>query len=537
MHLPRDMANLPPKLLRRLLMGSSGRLHLHATAKAALKYVREPGDLFSRIGGDLLLTAWGENPFDGNCAAAIATLGDKLPRMDTNLLPVIKSVLAHWRPDVTPEAQAAMAGEPDEQAEFLRSQVKRAPRNLFWRHHVYELCRITGDWSLLTSTAENRAMPVELAPLFDFASANALLASGEPVTAAGMYRRCALKLPLPIVQERLTTALLRSGNVQAGAEGVRQCAEARPWNVGLWLRLHDLIEGVAQEAAAPQGRTAILAYSWNKAADLAETLDSLETSLLDDVIVRVLDNGSDDDTAEVVRRFADRFGADRAELVSLPVNVGAPAARNWLMHLPDVQSCDYAAYIDDDVFLPSDWLLRLGAAARRYPDAAVWGCKVVDHAGPSRVQCGEHHLSSEHAERETSLMSTIMLQDGDFGQADYLRPCASVTGCVHLFRTDRLLEGGGFDLRFSPTQYDDLERDLRMVHEGGYAVYQGFLSIRHKRSSGKLSDAGRPESMGAAANLCKLMAKYSSEDFERMADAMDRATLEDFQRKTLKLTG
>ena len=49
----------------------------------------------------------------------------------------------------------------------------------------------------------------------------------------------------------------------------------------------------------------------------------------------------------------------------------APAARNWLMHLPEVREACWAAYIDDDIHLPPDWLPRLGAAAARYPEAGA----------------------------------------------------------------------------------------------------------------------------------------------------------------------
>ncbi|MBU4379503.1 MAG: glycosyltransferase family 2 protein, partial [Proteobacteria bacterium] len=174
---------------------------------------------------------------------------------------------------------------------------------------------------------------------------------------------------------------------------------------------------------------------------------------------------------------------------------------------------------------------RLGCAVGRYPEAGVWGCKVVEFDGPARVQCGEHNLTPDPAGRERALMAPLMLQEADFGQADYIRPCASVTGCVHLFRTARLLKTGPFDLRFSPTQYDDLERDLRMVLGGGHAVYQGFLAIPHRRVSGAQSDVGGVQSAGATANMHKLMGKYAPEEFERMAGLMDRVLLADVTGK------
>ena len=449
MHPSFDFATLPADLLRPLLLGFSGRPHLHGLAGTALGHSAGPGDPFARIAGDALLSAWGENPLDANCAAAVAGHMDRTGPVRNALLPVIKSMLAHWVPEVTPEAELALAGEPPEQLAFLRDRLRHAPRNLFWWHHLYEYCRITGHWTALTDSLAGVTPPAELAGVFSLASANALLAAGDPA-AAGMFRELAGTLPLPVAEERLVTALLRSGNRDDARGLLQKCAQRRPWNAGLWLRLHELAVGGADALCPVPGRVMVLAYSWNKADDLAATLDSLLASDLGDVRVRVLDNGSTDHTDEVVHRFADRFGTDRAKSVTMPVNVGAPAARNWLMALPETRDSDFTAFIDDDISLPPDWMNRLGAAVQRYPDAGGWGCKVVDFDGPARVQCGEHNLTPDPEERRQTLMSTIMLQDADFGQADYIRPCASVTGCVHLFRTDRLLENGPFDLRFSP---------------------------------------------------------------------------------------
>lgn len=530
MSLPLDFSTLPADLLRHLLLGFSGRLHLHATAAIALRHSTQRGDIFSRIGADALLTAWGENPLDGNCVAGLVGAMDKLPPLPQNLLPIIKSIVVHWKPEVTPEIQAALAGEYDGQLALLSKRIQEAPRNLFWWHHLYELCRMTGRWKPLVRTLQQAVAPVGLEPVFGYAMANGVFALGDMKVAAGLYGQAAA-LPLPIIMERRAAAWLGSGQQDKGAALLAECAGERPWHTGLVLRLYELAAGGAGDIKPVVGNVMVLGYSWNKAEDLGATLDSLAMSDLGEAQIRILDNGSTDETRAVIDRFADRLGSGVVEAISLPVNVGAPAARNWLMELSEVRQSDYVAYIDDDISLPGEWLGRLGAAVDRYPDAGVWGCKVVNHGGPARMQCGEHNLTPLVEERRKTLMSTIMLQDGDFGQADYIRPCTSVTGCVHLFRTERLIANGGFDLRFSPTQYDDLERDLRMVLGGRYGVYTGFLSIAHKRSSGAVSDVGKPEAAGAEANLHKLMAKYEPEEFEAMARTMDSVLLADLTAK------
>ena len=115
-------------------------------------------------------------------------------------------------------------------------------------------------------------------------------------------------------------------------------------------------------------------------------------------------------------------------------------------------------------------------------------------------------------------------QDLDYGQFDYIRPCLSVTGCFHLLRTDRLAGDGGFDIRFSPSQYDDLDRDLRRAQSGGHAAYQGHLRVLHARLSGALLHQDRAATGVSQGNLLKLWAKHPG-DARAALQAADHAAL------------
>ncbi|GKT31009.1 glycosyltransferase, partial [Aduncisulcus paluster] len=78
--------------------------------------------------------------------------------------------------------------------------------------------------------------------------------------------------------------------------------------------------------------------------------------------------------------------------IDLPVNVGAAAARNWLMKEPQGMESDFAVYLDDDVEVEPDWISRFGAAVEAYPEAGVWGCKVLDYSVPSVMQSVDLHI-------------------------------------------------------------------------------------------------------------------------------------------------
>lgn len=288
----------------------------------------------------------------------------------------------------------------------------------------------------------------------------------------------------------------------------------RPWHTQLLLTAHDYAEKRHQPRPLP-GPAAALFYSWNKARDLDAALASLADShggLPEGLaLVACLDNGSTDATPEVLRRWKERWG-ERFLPVTLPVNVGAAAARNWLASLPEVRALPYAAYVDDDALLPPHWLGHLGSAVHHYPDAAVWGCRVVHAHDPWDMQCGPLHLqplfngdpqsplpgepepaadtapevafSSLLAEGQPFRLTDQFCSGPDCGAHAYMRPCASVTGCCHLFRTEELA-AQGFSLNFSPSQYDDAQRDLCMLQQGRMACYTGFCTVRHAKRTGQ----------------------------------------------------
>ena len=117
----------------------------------------------------------------------------------------------------------------------------------------------------------------------------------------------------------------------------------------------------------------------------------------------------------------------------------------------------------------------------------------------------------------------------DLGQFDYMRPCISVTGCCHLFRTPELLAGKGFSLNLSPSQFDDLEYDLRLAAGGGHVCYQGHLAVRHHNRSGKAARLNRAQTGNALGNKYKLRHLYDAGCIR----AMQRAQLEILEKDLL----
>ncbi len=524
---PRPIAlfDMPAEVRWLLLHGSVGRDHLLRVAATALALVpsHEQGRALALLARDLLVSAWTEAPLDGDMALTLAQA--RLPR-EAQLPEPLAGLLAAYRqfwqpPDATdPYFALSRPSDAPARAEVLAARAGAEPRNLFWKSEAWRLAVVHALWRPAEAVILDGDWPRTLTPVRLLAQAQFLLARGDAQGALARLRELddlGGMLPGAPGLELSGECLARLGQPKGAIRAWAACLEAAPWRVNTLLKLHDLATGLGQLQAMPQGGTAILLYTYNKAAELDATLRSLAASDTRGAPLWLLDNGSTDATPQVVSAWAERLGG-RLNALRLPVNVGAPAARNWLLSLPEVLGHDFLVFLDDDVDLPADWLGRLGAAAAACPEASVWGCRVVDEQSRLVIQNVDYAplAPAEAAESGGRRLVLPQLHAAlpDLGQFTYLRPCVSVTGCCHLLRTADIARTGGFDIRFSPSQCDDVERDLRVFLSGGHVCYQGHLAIGHKRRSGLAAERGAAELGNATANTHKLETKHAPEAFQ-----------------------
>jgi len=288
--------------------------------------------------------------------------------------------------------------------------------------------------------------------------------------------------------------------------------ELDPLQTPVRLRRNELASPFPVDPSLVESRkVAILLYSWNKADVLARTLESLSGSEIGPAAIHVLLNGCTDRSREMVESMRARFPHNELTVHDLHVNIGAPAARNWLMNLPEVRATDYIAFLDDDVLVQKDWLARFLTVAESDPKVAVVGAKIVTPGTPPRLQYLYRHVAiSDHGLLKMSLHAP--LDTFDTGLYDFVRETRNVMGCQHLLRTSALdAAPAGFDIRFSPSQVDDIEHDLALCLAGYKVMYCGTVTCEHLQQSGVTLEARafNPSQVGnAVANDMKLFYKY-----------------------------
>jgi GT2 family glycosyltransferase len=539
-----DFSRLPLNLSSALLMGSVGHGHLLDLARMALERAGtvvgeasgETGLELLDLGADLLCAAWEEDPLDGVTAGQLLALNAKRPTLSPNVEQAVAAVATSWKePENARYFYRLLARrEMDKVRRFLVEQRDKEPDNPYWLKQAVGISLYEGDFDWVGEWLEKASYP-HLSPLVEKVRGDTALSRGDSEEAHNCYARAVRELPCVSLEYLRGEALFRMGQRDQALGIWQKILARRPWHTNLFLRLYDGMNDRDRDICPLSGSVLICLYSYNKSDELAATLDSLLATELGEARIRVLDNGSSDDTLSRLESFRQRLGPERFGVVELPVNVGAAAARNWLMKLPEAAKFDYIVYMDDDVRLPVDWLGKLGACAEAYPEAGVWGCRVVDEGNPAVLQSVDIALkdpdpSTEEDSRRFKI-SDLHHQNLDFGQFSYTRPCATVTGCCHMFRFSRLEEAGGFDLRFSPSQYDDIDHDIRMCLAGRPPAYQGHLLVKHRKRTGKSSHQDSGELGNALANMHKLQRKYSDEEIRAVQETVLKARQEDLAAK------
>src|SRR6266480_4427705 len=118
--------------------------------------------------------------------------------------------------------------------------------------------------------------------------------------------------------------------------------------------------------------------TYNRAESLRRTLDSLAAlEVPDDVACEVLivNNNSTDHTDEVIAEYRDRLPVRREFEPQ-------PGKSNALNRAIDAAGGEYILWTDDDVVVDPSWLTAYVEAFRRWPEAAVFGGRIIPRYEP-----------------------------------------------------------------------------------------------------------------------------------------------------------
>jgi len=307
------------------------------------------------------------------------------------------------------------------------------------------------------------------------------LAAGKPVlaTPAGIPRELASHVSLVTSAEELVQEAERAiAHAGPAAIASRRAAVAH----ATWEARAAAIEDELGVAPAPAwtDEVSVVIVSYNTGGLLSRCLGSLHDQEGVKLQTIVVDNGSSDGSAQMVRtRFPE------VELIELGDNTGFAHANNVAF-----ERCRgrYVLLLNPDAFLHPGALRELISAAERHPEAAVVGPRLLNSDGTLQRSAWPFPRASRLLLEALGLHRPLrrlgLLEDLGTWDHSEEREVDFLIGACLLLRHDALVEVGGFDERF--WLYGE-EADLQ-------------LRLAHRRRSVILAPAALATHLGAASS-------------------------------------
>lgn len=196
----------------------------------------------------------------------------------------------------------------------------------------------------------------------------------------------------------------------------------------------------------------IIIINYNSEPYISRCLSALAEQSLQPSAILVVDNASEDGSADVIER---QF--PHVRLIRSQRNLGFAAANNLaVQQAPETR---WIITLNPDAFPDTDWLAELGQATLAWPEHAMFACRLLLADEPSRLDgAGDSYHVTGLAWRRGHGKPVDHADDS----GEVFGPCAAAA----MYRRDRFLEVGGFDEDFFCYMEDvDLAFRLRLLGE------------------------------------------------------------------------
>ena len=187
--------------------------------------------------------------------------------------------------------------------------------------------------------------------------------------------------------------------------------------------------------------------------------------------VRVVDNGSDDDTVAIVQRMAAR--EPRLHFIANPDNPGFGVACNQGAADSDAA---WLAFVNPDCFVAADSLRRLQAHALALPGDAVLGADLVDETGARDAAARRHEPDFQHMLRTASTSQLESPHD----PAQVLQRVDAISGALMFMPRALFQRIGGFDPAYR-LHAEDLDLCRRARDAGAVVAVANDVRVVHLR--------------------------------------------------------
>ena len=218
---------------------------------------------------------------------------------------------------------------------------------------------------------------------------------------------------------------------------------------------------------------AVIVVNWNRRDLLRRCLESLVRQQGVNFEVVLVDNGSQDGSADMAAREFGATGSLRLRAIQNPVNRGFCAANNQGIAATEA---DFVALLNNDAEADRGWLAALRGIFEGRPEAGMAASKILVFDDPRRIDKAGHLIYPDGQNRGRGSGEL------DAGQYDRIEEVLWPDGCAAMYRKAMLDVTGGFDEDFF-AYGDDAELGLRARIAGWTCFYAPDAVVRHHRGS------------------------------------------------------
>jgi GT2 family glycosyltransferase len=222
-------------------------------------------------------------------------------------------------------------------------------------------------------------------------------------------------------------------------------------------------------------KVSIVVVNWNGKDVLRNCLASIEKLAYPISEVIVVDNGSTDDSVEMLRREY----PGQIYLIALEKNFGAPKGRNVGVTRAVDTGVDFVFCLDNDLTIAPDAITRLLEVTRRDSRIAMVGALILRMDKPDIIFSAGHVINWKQ-----NLVGTLGSGQKLTGQFKDIWDVHYVGSGAVLIRSDYIRRHGMFDESYIGYGYEDTEYGYRAINLGYRVVCCADARTWHQPHSG-----------------------------------------------------
>lgn len=214
-----------------------------------------------------------------------------------------------------------------------------------------------------------------------------------------------------------------------------------------------------------ENNVAVIIPTFNKKDLLKECLDSLKKQTFSDFSITIIDNGSFDGTAEMLKKdFPESY------VIRNSNNRGFVAVNQGIK----ISQGDFVVLLNNDAVADKNWLKELVEGLKRHPEAGFAASKILNYHKRNIIDSAGDGFSF-------AMMGGYSIGKGEKDGSKYAREkyCFSATGGGSIYRKSLFNKIGLFDEKFFAF-FEDIDLGFRANWAGFKCIYLPKAILYHR---------------------------------------------------------